>query len=266
MGIALDTVVFKATNPGATVTAAAAVTGDSLTVRSFPRSAYAKLEQLWRQGATAGMIGIRSPVLHDDTRGIRFSVAETPSIMDMPRDIGQPLAPSDTLIAELSGGTAEVDLGAMLIYYSDVTGLSANLFDWPTIRGAAGHVKPLEVDITTNATAGLWQEAAFNSTEDLFHADRSYAVLGYVVDVAVLAVALRGAETGNIRAGGPGPTASFDTSDYFIRMSERMGTPHIPVIKANNRAALMAGVSAVATSTAIKVQFILVELDENWQN
>lgn len=264
MGIAIDTVVFKATNPGASATAAAAVSGDSLTVRSFDKPAYARLEQLWRQGATAGLIGIRSPVLHDPTRGIRFTTAETPSIMDMPRDVGQPLAPSDTLIAELSGGTAEVDLGAMMIYYSDVTGLSANLFNWGDIRGAIGNIKPLEVDITTNGTAGLWSEAAFNSTEDLFHADRQYAVLGYLTDTAVLAVALRGAETGNIRAGGPGTTASFDTTDYFIRMSERMGTPHIPVIKANNRAAIMGAISAVATSTAVKVQYILAEMADSW--
>lgn len=264
MGLATEVIVFKATNPGASATAAAAVTGDSLTVRSFASTDYAKLEQLWRQGATAGLVGIRSPVLHDVSRGIRFTTAETPSIMDMPRDVGQPLAPSDNLIAELSGGTAEVDLGAMLIYYSNVLGIAANLYNWGDLRGSIGNIKPLQVAVTTNATAGIWQDTIITTTEDLLHADRKYAVLGYLTDTAVLAVAIKGQETGNLRTGGPGTTVSFDTTDFFVRMSERMGTPHIPIVSANNRGSINACVSAVATSTALNVMFILAEMAPGW--
>src|SRR5262245_38608280 len=105
MGLALDAIVVSAVNPGAGPTAfTTAVSGDSLSVRNFPDSAVAKLIQITRRGATAGFLRVRSPLLHDNVRGIMFSTGQTPSELTIPAEIAQPLYAQDTLIAEGSGG------------------------------------------------------------------------------------------------------------------------------------------------------------------
>lgn len=260
MGQAIDTVAFFATNPGAGGAAATAATGDSFTVRNFDKSAPAAIEQIIRQGATSGFVRARSPLLHDNVRGIMFTTGDTPARWLFPPDIGQPLSPQDNLTVEISGGAAEVDGGALVISYTNLTGASARLHSWSDISGMIKNVKPVEVDITTNAIAMQWTDTVLTTTENLMHAGSDYAVLGYVVNTACCAVGVKGQDTGNLRVCGWGSTDPSDTSDYFVRESIRGNHPYIPVLAANNRFATFVSVAAVATGTAITVQLILAEL------
>lgn len=264
MGLAFETTVGNATNPGATVTAVTMVTGDTNRVRSFSASAYARLESIFRQGATEGVAGVRSPAFHDAVRGIRFITSETPSRFDLPTETGEPLASADTLTIEVSGGTAEVDAVGVSIYYSDTQGLAARLHSWGDISGFIEHIKPLEVDWTTNGTANVWQDTVITTTEDLLIADRSYAVLGYILDTAMTAFGVKGQETGNVRHCGPGSTTSLETNDYFVRLSNQRGTPHIPIVSANNKGSIFVTGSAVATGSAVKSQLILALLAKSF--
>ncbi len=263
MGLAIDTIVGHAVDPGATVTAVTMATGDTLQVRSFNPPANCRLERVIRAGATSGIVQVRSPLFHDDVRGIRFTSAETPSVLLMPPEMGQNLQSGDTLTLELTGGAAETDLAALVLYYSNVAGASARLHSWGDISALIANIKPVEVDCVASATIGTWVDTVITTTENLLHANTDYAVLGYVCDVAVACVALRGQDTGNLRIGGPGTTATDDTSDYFVQWSNREGTPHIPVINAANAGGLFASVIDVAANTAVKVQFILAELSQN---
>lgn len=258
--VAIDTVVGFATNPGATITAVTFNTGSSGTIRSIAQGDYAHLERMWRRGASSGVIQVKSPRMHDNVRGIQFTTAETPTILLLPRNIGQPVYNTDTLAVAVSGGTAETDVVALSIYYSNLDGANGRYANWSDIAGKIKNLLALEVDVTTSATIGQWADAAFNATEDLLKADTFYAVLGYITDVNVGGVAMYGTDTGNLRVGGPGSNQTYPTDEYFIQWSEREGTPHIPVFKANNKASTFTSAFDSAASTAVKVQWVLAEL------
>ena len=264
MGLAVETLGFRVANPGTTFTAVTVATGNSLTVRQFTPGTKALLEQVLRQGATSGGWRILSPVLHDNVTGITLITAETPSIWAMPDYIGQPLASGDTLVVQGTGGTAETEVGAITIYYQDVLGLAATLYNWEDIAGSIEQIKPFEIDVTVGGTAGLWTDALLNATDKQAKADRKYALLGWLTDTALAAVAFYGGETGNVRIGGPGSTNAEDTSDFFVDESRRMGTPHIPVISANNFGSTNVSIITTATSGTAKVTAMMALLRQGF--
>lgn len=264
MGMALDTVVTSAVNPGAGPTAfTTAVSGDSLVVRNFNlQTDTAKLVQLTRRGGTSGFARVRSPLLHDNVRGIMFTSGETPSLAAIPVEFAQRLTAQDTLIAEGSGGGAETDLIILTIYYSNLAGASARLHSRGDVSGVALRMKPLTVAVTSSATIGQWVDTVITTTEDLTHANTDYAVLGYVTNVALGWVAIKGIDTGNLRVGGPGTVNAEDSSNYFLWTSERLGVPFIPVINSANKGGTFVSVVDSAASTAATITLMLVELSQ----
>lgn len=260
MGLACEMLGYHVANPGSTFTAVTMATGDSAVVRQFTQGTVTLLEGVFRQSATSGGTRILSAVLHDQTRGITIITAETPSIHSLPPRVGQPMQPGDTLTIQMTGGTAETEVGAIQLYYQDVLGIAARLYNWGDIAGQIEHIKPLEVDCTPNGTAGVWSDTLINSTEDLLRADRKYAVLGYITDTAACAIAVKGAETGNVRIGGPGTTSNEDTDNWFLEQSEKHGTPHIPVISANNKGSTNVSLLTTATSGTVKVGLMMALL------
>jgi hypothetical protein len=258
--VCIETVVGYAANPGATFTAVTFNQGQSGAVRAFNQGDFARLEKVWRSGAAAGAVQLKSPRLHDNVRGLQWTSSTNPTVLLMPRNIGQPLFATDTLAVSVTGGTAETDFCAFNIYYSTLGGSDGKYFMWSDIAPRFVNYKIMEVDITTSATAGVWTDAVITTTENLLEADTQYAVLGYITDVNCGAVGIYGTDTGNIRHGGPGTSLTYDTSEYFIQCAEREGTPHIPVINSNNRGAIFATAADSAASTAVKIQFILGQL------
>jgi hypothetical protein len=265
MGVAIDTISFIATNPGALAVATPA-TGDSGTVRNFGQTDRAIITELFRQGATEGLVRVRSPLLHDFVRGIMFTPSETPSALLLSRRLNQSLHPQDVLTLELGGGAAEVDMGGLQVFYSNLPGANARLHMWSDISSIIKNVKPLEVDFNTAATAGQWQDTAITVTENLLHANTDYAVIGFIVDVAVCMFGVKGIDTSNLRVCGPGVTRSEVTSEYFARLSDETGFPTIPVINSANQGSIFASCAAVAAGAAIKGQLILAELTQNLSN
>lgn len=233
MGLAFDTVGFTLANPGAAFTAAAAITGDSLTVRSFGMSAHAYLLRVVRQGATEGGVRVLSPLLHDNVRGITILTNETPAVFAFPREVKQELRPQDALTVQLTGGTAETDGGALINYYTDLPGASARLYAPADIAPRIKTIKPIEIDVTP--TANAWLDTVITTTEDLTHANTDYAVLGFTIDNPIIAVGIKGIDTSNFRVCGPGSTSSLVTGDFFWEMSLRDGLPCIPVFNSANK-------------------------------
>jgi len=268
MGAAIDTVGFWRTSGGSadsTPLAATVSTGDSATVRNFATTATATLEGLLYQAATAGgSLRARSPLFHDNNRGIMFSPGESPAQLLLPREVSQLLQPQDTLTLEmLVNAATETDVGALCIYYSDLLGAAPRLYHWGDISGNVRCLKPLEVDVTDNATKGLWQDAIINTTENLLQANRDYAVLGYIVDQPCVAVAIKGSDTSNLRIAGPGTVRTPDTADYFVSMAEDLGIPHIPVINSANAGTTSVSILSATTGTTHKVQLVLAEMVTN---
>jgi hypothetical protein len=193
-------------------------------------------------------------------RGLTFITAQAPSVFALPAPVGQPLTKGDLLTVQLTSGAADSSVVVLQSYYEDMQGADASLYDWSDIAAHIDNIKPLEVDVTASATIGQWNDLALTTTENLLHANEYYAILGFEVDVACAAVAVRGPDTGNLRVGGPGSVLQGFTSDYWVRLSQATGRPHIPVFNSNNAGSMTVSVADNAASTAVKVQLILAEL------
>lgn len=261
--VALDTVLYSVTNPSTGGTASPAPAGDPSTVRSFPTANPAYLEGFTRMGATAGYAQIRSPLLHDNVQGIRITPGESPSLFSLPGQASQTLQPQDQFTVTLSGGGSEIDIALLYIYYTNLPGAAARLVSRGDIEGNILYTKPLQVAVTTSATVGVWVDTVITTTEDLLHANKDYAVLGYMSNTALGAIGIKGIDTGNLRVCGPGSTQEFPTTQFFSWMSTVTGRPHIPVFNSANKNGTYVSTCAATASVAAVVELILVELDNN---
>jgi hypothetical protein len=262
MGVAMDMAAGFVTNQVA-LTGVTVSPGDSLTVRNFDPPAFARLEAVIMKGGQSVTVRITSPMFHDVSRGLTFISAQAPTQVQLPQDIGQPLRAQDTLIMQLLSGAANSTMAVLQNYYSDLGGASARLHSWGDISGLIKSIKPIEVDCVSSATIGTWVDTGITATESLLHATTDYAILGYQVDVAVAAVAVRGQDTSNLRVGGPGSTLQDTTVDYFIDADSRHSGPHIPVFNSANAGSTVVSVIDNAASTAVKVQLICAELTQS---
>lgn len=260
MGRGFEVLTGRATNPAA-LTALTPDTGDSFVVRSSRADAKIYLEDVWASCATAGIVRVRSPRLHDAAQAIRVRVPAANQRPLLGWAVNQVLYPQDALIAEVQGGGAEVDMASFLVYYDSVDGVDANLATWDEIAPRIANIAGMEQNITTGGTSGDYGGSQVMTADlDTFKRNVKYALLGYVTDVAVCTVGFRGIDTGNLRVGGPGPVAPEITRDWFVQLSRESGRPHIPVFNAANIGNVTFDVAAIVTATAVNVTAIMAEL------
>src|SRR5262249_54525821 len=261
MGKALAVVTGRVTNPGATITALTANTGDSFTVRSFPFGSNAYIDNVWAQEATAGVVRIRSPRLHDVAQGIRERVIITNARPLLAYEARQPLYPQDVLTFELSGGGAETDLACMLHYYEDLPGIDARLISFEEYNSRVVNLAGMEVQATTSATAGQYGgTVALNATFDNWKRNVDYAILGYLSDTAGGVLGITGPDTGQLRVGGPLTTQAIVTADWVVENATAGQERDIPVVNAANIAATLLDVTSTATSATVNVTLNVAEL------
>lgn len=251
---AIEVVTGRVVNPGAAFTALTANTGNSFAIRSHQTEGTAYIEEIWAQQATAGQVRVRSPRLHDDTVGIRLVSPAAAVRRLMPEEAFQVVYPQDDLTVEMTGGGAETDALALLVYYGELGGVNARVASWEEIKPRIQALHAFPVAVAGPATSGDWSAGTrFDTTVDELKANRDYAVLGYTVDTESLAVAIRGTDTGNMRIGGPGPLFADETRAFFVDQGRRMGTPHIPIINASNRQGTFVDVARVGAGGTITV-------------
>jgi hypothetical protein len=80
------------------------------------------------------------------------------------------------------------------------------------------------------------------------------------VDAPVLSIGIKGPDTGYYRVPMPGHWDSRHTADWFVQQSKWRGTPHIPIINANNKATTFLDGISSANPGAIKVSLYLAQL------
>ena len=263
MGVAIDTIGTFVTAGATNATSLKTVTvsgGDSLQIRSFPATNWAKLEHMIYQGVAKGKNRVMSPLMHDNVTGLTFASADTDSYYLMSRYSMQMVYPTDTLAAFSSAAAGASGILALAVYYQNLPSSGARLANYSDISAVIKNIKGLEVDCTSSGTIGTWSDTVLNTTDKQLHANTDYAVLGYDCDAAVAVVGVKGNETGNLRVCGPGPATSFSTPDFFCQMSQITGQPHIPVFNSNNQGAYYVSCLANAASVASKVYLILAEL------
>jgi hypothetical protein len=260
---AFDTIGSFVANPSSTWTATTNSPGDTFGVRSFPASGSAQLIGFVRDGATKGGARVRSPRMHDNVTGINYQTSETPSTLLVPQYFTQNLYAQDTLIVEATGGTAEDEIVATMVYYSSLPGSDSRLHAAGDIVGNIKNIKSFATAVTASATIGTWSDTLITTTENQLHANVDYAVLGYVSDTSLAAVGIKGQETGNLRNCGPGTSISYDTSQWFLNLSSWFQAPMIPVFNSANRFSVYVSVLDKAASTTANVTLILAEMATN---
>lgn len=234
MGAVLE-VLTGATVNQTGLTAVTNATGDSTVVRSNTPGSRAKLLSAWALNGTAGQHRVRSPRLHDNVNNLLFNVKASNGAPLYDEGVVQDLFSQDTLIVELSGGGAETDAESLLVWYQDVPGMDARLYNYADIASRIVHFVSLTFSLTSGTTLGNYVAGTlFNAATGSLRANQDYAILGYETSVAVCTVGIRGPDTGNARVGGPGSTTQIETRSWFKRISEQNQLPLIPVINSAN--------------------------------
>lgn len=265
MGRAIEIISGRVTFSNNVLTALTMAAGDSLTVRSAPVDADLKLLQLWADTQVANaLLQLRSPKFHDNVRGLRFTIPISDTKPLLPWGVAQKLIAQDTLICEVQVADAAGDFEnvALLIYYSNLPGTDARLATWDDIsKRMTGTILTVDQSLATAAGGGWTGAEAINAESDLMKANTDYALLGYQVAVECCAVAWRGADTGNMRLGGPGCEIDRDiTVDWFKNLSLMSGLPCIPVFNSANRAGILVDAVQDENAAAVPLTSIFAEL------
>lgn len=263
MGAALEVIGASGTAIGATLAALTAVTGDSLAVRAAPGEKAIKLVQFWNDVQVAGTLRIRSPRMHDNVQGIRCDTIVGDPRPLMPYGVVQRLYSNDTLSVDLAGSAVvgDIEYVLMMLFYEDLAGAAARFIGPDELMRRAMHISAVENTIATGTTAAWAGAEAINAEFDQFHANGQYALVGYLVDTEAPAIAWRGPDTSNYRVGGPGDeTERAMTAEWFLKLSQRLGMPLIPVISAENKAGTNIDALQDENGADVTVTSLFVEL------
>ncbi|SRR5216683_6727588 len=265
MGRAIEIVAGFATNPGATLTTLTPSTNTSFTVRGTDTSKLAWLLTGFAFNSTAGELVIKSPRLHDNVQGIRNRVtaALVAPLFNTPFNpmARQRLFAQDNLTVQISGGGAELDCGAIMIYYEDLAGVAGRFVDYATILKSGINLVTAEVTVTGVATGNFGGAVAINSTFDTLKANTDYAILGGMSDTRGTAVGITGVDLGNIRTGFPcEPSLRDTTNNWFVGIAQGLGLPSIPVINSANKSAITIDVETNGAGGTFIINLTLLEM------
>lgn len=260
---ALEVVTGFVTAPGATLTAWTMAAGNSLTIRNAKAGSMIRLLQIWADNQAAGTLRIRSPLLHDNVQGIRLDIVVSEVKPLLPYKLMQPLQPQDVFVAEQSGSgvAGDIETGAFLVFYEDLTGVDARLMTVADVMARMKNILTVENTIATGVAGGYSGEEAIDAEFDLLHANTDYAILGYLVDTECAVVRWRGSDLGNLGVGGPGDDTGRDyTASWFLDLARMHDLPLVPVFNAANKGALLIDAAQDENGADVTVTTILGEL------
>jgi hypothetical protein len=253
------TVTAAAVSPGS---AAAAVAGDSLSIRST--TGRIRLLNMWIDTDGLGFVQVTSPKLHDNTRGLRFRTAVHQPYPLLQKHTFQDLYPVDQLAVTIASvaGAGKIDNLMMMLYYDDIAGIAQVLIDPATLAKRALEVVTVEYAPGAPASGSTYSGlAAITAQSDLLKRGSSYALIGYQVSANVTGLTIRGADTGNFRIPMPGFFPfGFDSGHWFYDLSNYHGLPLIPVFQANNSPAIFIEQVSNDLLAAITASLIFVRL------
>lgn len=266
----LEVVAGQATAPGSTLTALTMNATNSSTVRMAPLNAPVALLSFWGRNNAAGIFRIRSPRLHDNVQGIRVRIPATDPTYLQPMQPWQRLIPQDTLTLEISGSSTagQLEQAALLIYYTDLPGVSARLIGTDELMKRAMNLWTTEVAITPGVAGGYSGQVAVNSTFDNYKANTDYCVIGYEVDAPCTVVRITSPDFGQLGLGGPGMMSNSAggfggrhiTAEWFLRLTRYFGIPMLPVFNSANKFGTLIDIMQNQAGAAVNVTLNLMEL------
>jgi hypothetical protein len=266
----LEVIGGQAIAPGSTLTPLTMNATNSSTVRMAPLNANVALLSWWGRNNAAGIGRIRSPRLHDNVQGIRFRIPATDPTYLQPMGPWQRLVPQDTLTLEISGSptASQTEQMGLLIYYTDLPGVSARLIGLDELYKRAMNLWTTEVAVTPGSAGGYSGQVAINSTFDNWKANTDYCILGYEVDAPCTIVRFTSPDFGQLGLGGPGmmanPAGGFGgrhvTSEWFIRLTRHFGIPLLPVMNSANKFGTLCDVMQNQAGNPVNITVNLMEL------
>ncbi len=270
MGVILDDITtFKNSLTGGSFEALAAATGESTALRWLGANTRVELLELWGgDSATKCQFSIRSPLLHDNTRGIRVSSMFNPTLtgadgspqLFLPPYWKQPYEPTDTLIVEANGTAADRCVLTQLVKYDSPDIQGARLLDYSTVESRLRNLVGILVSPTGGATGDYGATVALNSSDDRLKANTDYALLGLTSDLPCCTIGIFGPDTSNFTIPMPGHWDEKFTSGFFYEMSRRWSQALIPVFNANNKAVTFIKAADVGGAVAPNVSLLFAEL------
>lgn len=260
---AMDLVTAQGTAINTTIAALAASAGDSLAVKNTGGTDPARILQVWADVQAAGTLRIRSGKFHDNVQGIRYDTVASDPVPLLPWGVSQRVFPNDVLTVELAGSATagDIEYVCMLLYYAALPGTNATFMTPDDVTRRGVNVFTVENTLSLGTGGGYTGGEAINVEFDQFKAGGKYALVGYTVDAECAAVAWRGADTGNLRVGGPGVETEHElTADWFMRLSRAFGIPLIPTFSAENKSGILVDGVQDENGTDTTVTSIFVEL------
>ena len=267
---------FKQNLTGGAFEALAACTADSLSIIAFNSPANAYVEEIWSGNSAHKMeVAVFSPRFGDNQFGLRLQNMFNPTLSGadgdpqllLPRELDIPVYSTDLLNVQVNGTAADNADVVLQLYYEDIAGAGQRLATWeqvsPLIAQAnltQSRVLGIEVTVTPGATGNYGTAVALNANDDRLQADFDYALLGLLCDQPVTSIGIKGPDTGFYRIAVPGHWDSRITADWFIQQAKWRGTPHIPIINANNKATTFLDGLSSNNAGATKVTLILAQL------
>lgn len=245
---------------GPVLTNVPAGAGSTFTVRNATLTSQTALIDAWLKGAAAGRVQITSPNLVPVANGIRIQTPTGLADFLLPGPPFQPLIPQDNLVVQADGTAADVYAAIIQSYYDDLPGGSPVLKMPGDVAGQTEFVFGWPVAAAAGAAVGNQGLTAITTTVDSSTANRWYAVLGYVCDVAVAAAGIAGVDTSQLFVGGPGDINPVRTRSYFADLSMRLGKPCVPLFNAANKGNTNIVVIDSVAATAVNITLMVAQL------
>jgi len=267
----LDSIhVFEDGIAGGAFETLAAADGDSLSIRDYGEGGEVTLISAWgADNVTKCDFSIRSPLLHDNTRGLAWAFMFNPTQSGadgnpnvfLADDMSQKYWRTDTLIAEVNGTAADDVALTQLLYYSGANTPQAQLISYGELEASRVNTIGIRVSPAPPAATSTYGTAeAINADDDRLKANKRYAWLGITTDLPFTTIAMNGPDTANFRVACPGYRNQEVTSDWFRTLSKALNLPCIPVIHSNNRGNTFTRLADVGGGTAPLVRLMFAEL------
>ncbi len=250
---------------GPVETTVVAGAGSTFTVRNQSLASGCRLLDVFYAGAAVGEVRVVSPKIVPVANGIRIQTPLGTNFGLLGGPPYQDLTPQDNLVVSVNGTAADVNMAGIQTYYDDLPGSAMQLKMPGDVLGVTEYVFGWPVAAEAGATAGDQKGKVITTTVDSSDANRWYAVLGYIVDIACGLVGISGVDTSQLFVGGPGCLDPYKTRNYFADLSMASGLPCVPLFNAANKANTNVVAVDYAANTAPNVTLILAELNANYQ-
>lgn len=270
MGVILDDITaFKNSLTGGAFEALTAATGESFSIRWLGDGTKVELLDAWGgDSATKCQFSIRSPLLHDNVRGIRFSHMFNPTLsgadgapqLYLSPYWKQPYQPTDTLIVEANGTAADRCVFSQSLKYDSPNIQGARLLMATDVMSRLKNVVGILVSPTGAATGDFGTTVALNSSDDRLKANTDYAFLGLTSDLPFTTLAIFGPDTANFSVSMPGIWDESISAGWFYEMANRFQQPLVPVLNSNNKGVTFVKIADVGGAVAPNVCLQFAEL------